>query len=283
MNYLAHAVLAGPDPLLRLGGLMGDFVKGPLRPAPAHLPERLTQGLRLHRAIDAYAETHPAFRASRARVSPERRRVAGIMVDLFYDHFLARGWAAWPTAPGFAAFSGNVSLAATPGAVLAPPPASAETGVAASPDHGIGTVDSGTAGIGAPTKRGCAQAAATSVADRAAPERDRPVVDLATYCTATYALFADHAALLPPRLAEVAPLMATHDWLGSYAEAATIALALDRMAARRFSRPTPLAGGGAELLDDYDGFAADFRAFFADALDFARQWRQREGLAEGGE
>ncbi len=277
MNYLAHAVLAGPDPLLRLGGLMGDFVKGPLSPAPAHLPERLTQGLRLHRAIDAYAETHPAFCTSRARVSAPRRRVAGIMVDMFYDHFLARGWAAWPTAPGFAAFSGNVSLAATPGAAPG-------IGVVASPDHGIGTVDSGTAGIGAPANRNIALPDGAPAADRASdPERDRPVVDLATYCTATYALFADHAALLPPRLAEVAPLMATHDWLGSYAEAATIALALDRMAARRFSRPTPLAGGGAELLDDYDGFAADFRTFFADALDFARQWRQREGLAEGGE
>lgn len=206
MNYLAHAVLAGPDPLLRLGGLMGDFVKGPLVPPPAHLPERLTQGLRLHRAIDAYAETHPAFCASRARVSPARRRVAGIMVDLFYDHFLARSWD--------------------------------ETGAAA----------------GLP--------------------------DLATYCAATYALFDAHAPLLPPRLAEVAPLMAAHDWLGSYAEAATIALALDRMAARRFSRPTPLAGGGAELLADYAGFAADFRVFFADALAFARQWREREGCAD---
>lgn len=225
MNYLAHAVLAGPDPLLRLGGLMGDFVKGPLPPGTAGiagaapLPERLVLGLRLHRAIDAYAETHPAFRASRARVSAERRRVAGIMVDLFYDHFLARDWAAWPAAPGFAAFAANVDV--TP------------------------------AGSG-----------------------------LAAYCAATYALFDAHAALLPPRLAEVAPLMAAHDWLGSYAEAATIALALDRMAARRFSRPTPLAGGGAELLMDYDGFAADFRAFFADALEFARQWREREGLAD---
>jgi len=46
----------------------------------------------LHRRIDSYADTHPAFRRSRERVSAERRRVAGIMIDLFYDHFLALHW-----------------------------------------------------------------------------------------------------------------------------------------------------------------------------------------------
>ena len=46
----------------------------------------------LHRRIDSFADTHPAFRRSRGRVSAARRRVAGIMVDMFYDHFLARHW-----------------------------------------------------------------------------------------------------------------------------------------------------------------------------------------------
>jgi acyl carrier protein phosphodiesterase len=57
------------------------------------MPPALARGVRLHRAIDSYAESHPAFRASRQRVSAPRRRVAGIMVDMFYDHFLARHWA----------------------------------------------------------------------------------------------------------------------------------------------------------------------------------------------
>lgn len=90
MNFLAHAWLAGPVPAYRLGGLLGDFVKGPV---PEGLPPGVAEGVRLHRAIDSYAEGHPAFRASRARVSAARRRVAGIMVDMFYDHFLARHWA----------------------------------------------------------------------------------------------------------------------------------------------------------------------------------------------
>lgn len=89
MNFLAHAYLAGPDPADRLGGMLGDFVKGPL---PAGLPEPVAAGVALHRRIDSFAEGHLAFRSSRARVSPERRRYAGIMIDLFYDHFLAKHW-----------------------------------------------------------------------------------------------------------------------------------------------------------------------------------------------
>lgn len=89
MNFLAHAFLAGDSPADRLGGLMGDFVKGPL---PAGLPPDVAAGVRLHRQIDVFAETHPAFRRSRARVSVQRRRVAGVMVDMFYDHFLALHW-----------------------------------------------------------------------------------------------------------------------------------------------------------------------------------------------
>ena len=90
MNFLAHALLSGEAEADRVGGLMGDFVKGPL---PAGLPPDLAAGVALHRAIDSFADRHPAFAASRARVSPGRRRVGGILVDLFYDHLLARDWA----------------------------------------------------------------------------------------------------------------------------------------------------------------------------------------------
>ena len=90
MNFLAHALLSGEVEADRVGGVMGDFVKGPL---PAGLPPDLAAGVALHRAIDSFADRHPAFAASRARVSPARRRVGGILVDLFYDHLLARDWA----------------------------------------------------------------------------------------------------------------------------------------------------------------------------------------------
>ena len=90
MTFLAHALRSGDAEADRVGGLMGDFVKGPL---PAGLPPDLAAGVALHRAIDSFADRHPAFAASRARVSPGRRRVGGILVDLFYDHLLARDWA----------------------------------------------------------------------------------------------------------------------------------------------------------------------------------------------
>lgn len=90
MNFLAHALLAGEAPHLIVGGVVGDWIKGHL---PAGLPVDLAQGVALHRAIDHFAETHPAFCRSRSRVSPTRRRYAGVLVDVFYDHLLARDWA----------------------------------------------------------------------------------------------------------------------------------------------------------------------------------------------
>ncbi|GGP26623.1 acyl carrier protein phosphodiesterase [Silvimonas amylolytica] len=90
MNYLAHILLAGPDPAYRLGALLGDFVKGPM---PGVLPPAVAEGVILHRSIDVFTDAHPAFLASRARVSGARRRYSGIMVDMFYDHFLAAHWA----------------------------------------------------------------------------------------------------------------------------------------------------------------------------------------------
>jgi acyl carrier protein phosphodiesterase len=89
MNFLAHAFLAGADPALIVGGVIGDWIKGPL---PGSLPADLARGVALHRAIDSHAETHPAFRASRARVSAPRRRYGGVIVDILYDHLLAQRW-----------------------------------------------------------------------------------------------------------------------------------------------------------------------------------------------
>ena len=89
MNYLAHLFLAGPEPEALLGALMGDFVKGVL---DQRYPAAVTRALALHRRIDTFTDAHPVTAASRARISPERRRFAGIIVDLSYDHFLARHW-----------------------------------------------------------------------------------------------------------------------------------------------------------------------------------------------
>lgn len=94
MNYLAHALLAGPDVGLLVGGLAGDFVKGRL----ARVADpRLRAGVQLHRRIDGFTDRHPVCVRSRGRFSPERRRFAGVIVDIAYDHFLAVHWRRYST------------------------------------------------------------------------------------------------------------------------------------------------------------------------------------------
>ena len=87
MNHLAHALLAAESPLLLAGNLAGDFVKGRLDRLPS---TPLMAGIRMHRSMDSYTDRHPVWRRSRRRVEP--RRVSGIIVDIAYDHVLARNF-----------------------------------------------------------------------------------------------------------------------------------------------------------------------------------------------
>jgi acyl carrier protein phosphodiesterase len=93
MNYLVHFLLAGDDDELRLGNLLGDFVKGRVeRFEHQGLTERLRTGIQMHRAIDAFSDRHPAVRRSKEILSPSYGRLSGVIVDVFYDHVLARRW-----------------------------------------------------------------------------------------------------------------------------------------------------------------------------------------------
>lgn len=90
MNYLAHAFLPRQDDDLVLGGLLGDHVRG-LR-ALLGFPFRIRQGIRLHRFIDRTTDANPQVKEL-LRVFPKPfRRYAGIIVDLAFDHELARHW-----------------------------------------------------------------------------------------------------------------------------------------------------------------------------------------------
>ncbi|MEH6566168.1 MAG: ACP phosphodiesterase [Halopseudomonas sp.] len=90
MNFLAHLLMGSQSPQQALGSLLGDFVKGPVQQIA--LPEEVRGGIWLHRRIDVFTDSHPLVLQSKARISPARRRFAGIMVDMFYDHLLARHW-----------------------------------------------------------------------------------------------------------------------------------------------------------------------------------------------
>jgi acyl carrier protein phosphodiesterase len=93
MNYLVHLHLSDDDPLCRLGNLMGDFVKGPL--SQYDYPERLLRGLRQHRTVDSLAQGHSTVRRSKARLDRRFGHTKGILIDIFYDHFLSKNYEAW--------------------------------------------------------------------------------------------------------------------------------------------------------------------------------------------
>ncbi len=96
MNFLCHMLLSGDDDQLLVGNFMGDFVKGVLGD---RFPARIRQGVALHRAIDSFAAVNPLFRQSRLRLSPAIGLYRGVLVDLFYDHFLAADWETWSHEP----------------------------------------------------------------------------------------------------------------------------------------------------------------------------------------
>ena len=89
MNYLAHLLLSGPDRDIQVGGLLGDFVKGPLR---QELPTAIEFGISLHRKIDVITDLHPQFVAAAGVLSPPWRRYRGILLDIYFDHLLATRW-----------------------------------------------------------------------------------------------------------------------------------------------------------------------------------------------
>lgn len=89
MNFLAHLFLSGDKPELLVGNLMGDFVKGRL---PGGFPPGIVKGLELHRGIDSFAHRNEFFIGSKRRIDPSFGHYRGVLVDLFYDHFLAVHW-----------------------------------------------------------------------------------------------------------------------------------------------------------------------------------------------
>ena len=89
MNHLAHAWLGAPDADVMFGSLIADFLHGAVDPA---LPRGVRLGIALHRAIDRYTDAHPQVVAARALFDPPLRRYAGIVLDVWFDHLLARSW-----------------------------------------------------------------------------------------------------------------------------------------------------------------------------------------------
>ncbi len=89
MNFLAHIYLSGDNDLIKIGNFMADGIRGKQY---ENFPLDIQKGIVLHRAIDTYTDAHPVFRQSTKRLHTNYHHYAGVIVDVFYDHFLAKNW-----------------------------------------------------------------------------------------------------------------------------------------------------------------------------------------------
>jgi acyl carrier protein phosphodiesterase len=89
MNFLAHIYLSGDNDLIKIGNFMADGIRGKQF---ENYPSEIQKGIILHRFIDTYTDAHPVFRKSTKRLHEKYHHYAGVIVDVFYDHFLAKNW-----------------------------------------------------------------------------------------------------------------------------------------------------------------------------------------------
>lgn len=89
MNFLSHLYLSGNSEELLLGNYIADSVKGK---GIENYPPGIQEGIRLHRKIDAFTDTHPVVEESKIRLRPAYRKYSPVIVDIYYDHFLAANW-----------------------------------------------------------------------------------------------------------------------------------------------------------------------------------------------
>lgn len=96
MNFLAHIYLSGEKEAVKVGNFMADSIRG--KKYMDYSPE-LQQGILLHRFIDTYTDAHPVFRQSTKRLHKNYSHYSGVIVDIYYDHFLARYWSEYHQEP----------------------------------------------------------------------------------------------------------------------------------------------------------------------------------------
>ncbi|WP_339698839.1 ACP phosphodiesterase [Algoriphagus aquimarinus] len=96
MNYLAHAYLSfGQDEVL-VGNFIGDFVKGKMMNT---FPEEVQNGIKLHRAIDKFTDTHPLVRAGQSYLRPKFRHYSTVITDIYFDYYLSKNWGKYSPIP----------------------------------------------------------------------------------------------------------------------------------------------------------------------------------------
>jgi acyl carrier protein phosphodiesterase len=89
MNYIAHLHIAAYTQTSLLGNFLGDFVKGS---DLTHLPTKLEEGIRLHRSVDTFTDSHKLICELKRQFPKDLRRMAGVVIDIYFDHLLLKHW-----------------------------------------------------------------------------------------------------------------------------------------------------------------------------------------------
>ena len=89
MNFLAHIYLSGTNDFVKIGNFMADGIRGK---DYLNFSDDIKKGILLHRNIDTFTDAHPIFRKSKHRLHENYGHYSGVIIDIFYDHFLAKNW-----------------------------------------------------------------------------------------------------------------------------------------------------------------------------------------------
>lgn len=96
MNFLAHIYLSGDEEEIIIGNFIADGIKGKRY---QNYPPKIAKGILLHRAIDTFTDAHPTVHQSTARLHKNYSHYSGVIVDILYDHYLAKNWSKYSSVP----------------------------------------------------------------------------------------------------------------------------------------------------------------------------------------
>jgi acyl carrier protein phosphodiesterase len=96
MNFLAHIYLSGEDDFVKIGNFMADSIRGTQY---LEYPNDIQKGVLLHRHIDSFTDSHPIYRKSKHRLHEKYGHYSGVIMDIAYDHFLAKNWKRYSDIP----------------------------------------------------------------------------------------------------------------------------------------------------------------------------------------
>ena len=96
MNFLAHLYLSENNTDIMIGNFIADHIKGNKF---SHFPDNIQKGILLHREIDTFTDAHEVVRKSKRRLHERYRHYDGVIIDIFYDHFLAKNWSNYSAIP----------------------------------------------------------------------------------------------------------------------------------------------------------------------------------------